>query len=409
MTAGKPKSLKETNRKAVIALLRNSDPITIPVISERTSISKTTVIKIIEHFLSHDLVKSHGKGESTDEGGKKPELFTLNNRYRHAVAIHIFKDEVLCSLTDFRGKTIKIFPKTISRNEKIENVIQDIAASTTELLNSSSISPERVLGIGIALPGIVDYDKKTVLFSPWFPSWGEQIPMGKLLKKETGLDIPVFVDNEFRFQVLAEQIYGGHADKQNIIVIGGGEGLGAGIMVENEIKRGVHNIAGEIGHMVINPVSGEQCVCGGHGCFEAMVYRNRLLRLAKKECGDNPESLICGNKPVESITEHDVFDAANRGDPSAVKILDDITYWFAIAISNLIMAHDPEIIIIHGIYTGAGDFFLERVTKKTEKVSLNRVKKNVQIVSSKLGRESGILGAAAHCINEFFKNEDIFK
>ncbi len=409
MTAGKPKSLKETNRKAVLSLLRKSGPITIPIISERISISKTTVIKIIEHFLSQELVKSNGKGESTDEGGKKPELFALNEHYRHAVAIHIFKDEVLCSLTDFRGETISIITKTISRNEKIENVIQDIAASTTELLNSSSISPERVLGIGIALPGIVDYDQKTVLFSPWFPSWGDQIPMGKLLKEETGIDIPIFVDNEFRFQVLAEQIYGGHGDKQNIIVIGGGEGLGAGIMVENEIKRGVHNLAGEIGHMVINPESGEQCVCGGRGCFEAMVYRNRLLRLAKEACGGNPESLICGNKPVESITEHDVFDAADRGDPSAMKILENITDWFAIAISNLIMAHDPEIIIIHGIYTGAGDFFLERVTQKTGKVSLNRVNKNVQIVYSKLGRESGILGAAAHCINEFFKGEEIFQ
>ncbi|GAI17169.1 unnamed protein product, partial [marine sediment metagenome] len=109
-----------------------------------------------------------------------------------------------------------------------------------------------------------------------------------------------------------------------------GKRLVAGVIIENEIKRGNHYLIGEIGHMIIDPEGREICACGGKGCFEAMVSTNRILRMAKEKHKEYPDSIIFNGNNPDAIDIYDIFDASNKGDKLASNIMDDVINWFGI-------------------------------------------------------------------------------
>ena len=199
-----------------------------------------------------------------------------------------------------------------------------------------------------------------------------------MLRDALRTDIPITVDNEFRFQVLAERHHRRVPESSTLIVIGGGRGLGSGVLHGGQILRGPHHLAGEIGHMVINP-GGDPCSCGGRGCFEAMVHERRIRRLLKGGYAANRESALYRHKKPDQVAVTDVFAAAREGDRLAQAILNDVIHWFCIAISNIIVSFDPDTVVIHGLYAGAGEYFLERIRQNASLVALPKVQKTVSI------------------------------
>lgn len=173
--------------------------------------------------------------------------------------------------------------------------------------------------------------------------------------------------------------------------------------MEGEIRRGDHYLVGEIGHMIIDPDGREICVCGGKGCFEAMVSTNRIVKMAREKYKDYPNSLIFDSKSPDNIDICDVFKAANKGDVLATELLDDLINWFAIGVSNVILTYDPQIVIIQGIYTKAGDYFLKNLQKKVNEISLFAIKRETEIRYSTLGDKAGVLGAASYVISKYFE------
>jgi len=155
--------------------------------------------------------------------------------------------------------------------------------------------------------------------------------------------------------------------------------------------------------MIINPEGKYECRCGGRGCFEAMISINRLLEMAKEKIIINKDSLIFKDKEPGEINIYDIFKASNDGDRFAGELIDDAVKWFAIGFSNMILMYDPEIIIIQGIYSKAGDYFLNNLRKQINKVSLLRIKKDVEIKYSKYGKEAGVIGASCYMVSEFTK------
>jgi len=216
-------------------------------------------------------------------------------------------------------------------------------------------------------------------------------------------DIPVIVDNHSRFQVFSEKILGLAKDKNNVVAIQAGKGLVAGVIIENEIKRGNHSLIGEIGHMIVDPEGREICSCGGKGCFEAMVSTSRILRMAKEKYNEYPDSIIFNGNDPDDVDIYNVFDASNKGDKLALELMDDIISWFGIGISNIILMHDPQIMIIQGIFTKAGKYFLENLRKKINKISLFSIERETEIKYSELGDTAGVLGAASFVLSRYLE------
>ena len=265
-------------------------------------------------------------------------------------------------------------------------MIDRIVQSYENLVNNNQIDRKKIIGLSIGSHGITNFRDGIIITSPHFPSWRENLPFRDLLSEKLPDNIPITIDNQIRFQVFAEQAKGLGKGKKNIIVMEGGEGLVAGIIVKDAIKRGVHYLAGEIGHMVINPKGEEICACGVKGCFEAMIYVDRVLKMARNKNRENKESLIFRNKSPNKISIYDIFNASNKGDKLARELMDDVIGWVAIGISNMVLMYDPELIVIQGIYSKAGDYFIQNLREKINTVSLPRIKKEGNYSDVKLNQ-----------------------
>jgi predicted NBD/HSP70 family sugar kinase len=408
MLTGKPKFLKRNNRRLFLNLLRNSHQLSVAEISEKIHLSKTTVMKTVDYYVEKGYILPVGKGASTEEGGKKPSLYMFNRTIGYVFSVQIFPHEIYSIITDLSTTILAERSVSIRENETLPNVMDSIAGSFNAMLTEAGIEKSKIIGIAIGNHGITDSKRGISLYAPHFPSWGANANLKKELQTQINKRVPVYADNQIRFQVFAEKIKGTARNNENIILIEGGEGLVAGIIVKNRIKRGVHGLAGEIGHMILNPFEEETCVCGGKGCFEVLISVNRLLEKVRAGYDSHRDSLIFSGREPEMPTPRRIFDAANAGDTFARTLLDEVISWFAIGISNLILTHDPEIIIIHGIYTQAGNYFLEELRKRTDQIALTCLDKHVEIAFSTMGKNQGVIGGAAYVVHSYFEENTIY-
>jgi predicted NBD/HSP70 family sugar kinase len=306
-------------------------------------------------------------------------------------------------ITNLKSKILGKISMTLETDEGFESVLKKIIDSYNNLVNNANIDRKRIVGFAIGAYGITDFTSGKVIFSPHFPSWGKNLDLKKKILEQIPDEIPVIVDSHIRFKVFAEKILGLAKEKSNIVAIQAGKGLVAGVIMENEIRRGNHSLVGEIGHMIIDPEAREICACGGKGCFETMVSTDRILRIAKEKYKEYPDSIIFNGDAPDDIDIYNVFDASNKGDRLALSLMDDMINWFGIGISNIILMYDPQITIIQGIFTKAGEYFLENLREKINKISLFSIKRETEIKYSELGDRAGEMGAASYVLSKYFE------
>jgi predicted NBD/HSP70 family sugar kinase/predicted transcriptional regulator len=399
----KQKILKQINRKIILNLLRNSDEMSISNISKKVNLSKPTLMKIMNHYIKEELVVIAGKGKSTDEGGKKPNIFKFNKNGGYALGITISANRLFAVITNLKSEIIDEISIVLKNDEKFDSVLKKIIDSYNYLVSNKKINREKITGLAVGAYGITDFSKGKVIFSPHFPSWGKDLELREEIKKQIPDKIPIFIDNHMRFQVFAEKTLGLAKEINNVVAIQAGKGMVAGVIIENEIKRGNNSLIGEIGHMVVEPKSKEICACGGKGCFEVMVSSDRLLRLAKEKYREYTDSMIFNNGNPDDVDIYSIFDASNKGDKLALIIMNEVINWFGIGISNIILMYDPQIMIVQGIFTKAGKYFLESLRKKINEISLFSIKRETEIEYSELGNKSGVLGAASYVLSKYFE------
>ena len=399
----KQKTLKQANRKVILNILRDSGEISVADLSREVNLSKPTLMIIINYYLKNGLVINTGKGDSTEEGGKKPNIYKFNEDGGYAVGMIISANKLTAVITNLKSKILYKTSVPLKTNEGFDSVLKKIIDSYNNLVNNTNIDRKRLVGLAIGAYGITNFTKGEVIFSPHFLSWGKNLNLKEKILEQIPDEIPVMVDNHSRFQVFAEKILGLAQEKNNIVAIQAGKGLVAGVIIENEIKRGNHYLIGEIGHMIVDPEAREICACGGKGCFEAMVSINRILRMAKEKYKEYPDSIIFNENSPDGIDIYDVFDASNKGDKLALDLMNDAIKWFGIGISNIILMYDPQIVIIQGIFTKAGEYFLENLRKIINKISLFSIKRETEIKYSELGDKAGVLGAASYVLSKYFE------
>jgi N-acetylglucosamine repressor len=403
-----PASIRVNNRQLVLDFLRSaSRELTVPQISQAIDLSRTTLWKIMEHFVSSGLVVNTGKADSSDDGGKKAELYALNEYYGYVIAISTISTSIELALTDMYCRVFYREVVHIQEEEPFERVVSIIAQlvkTGQEPRFSGRRAGARLLGISLAQSGVVNTSTGEIITASRFQTWPMNAPLKTSIEQQVEFRAPVFIDNYNRFQAFAEKSLGVGRDKRNIIaVIAGHDGLGAGIIAENAIKRGPQYLTGEIGHTCINPADDELCHCGGRGCFEQQVSNERLLRKAEAGRTSNPESsLYRDDKPTVEL--QDIFDAANDEDLWARELLDEVVRWFAIGLHNTVLVFNPEIIVISGDYRYAGPYFLHRVREEMRKVSLIRMNKDVEVCYSMFDWEGPIIGGASYVLTDFFRN-----
>jgi predicted NBD/HSP70 family sugar kinase len=406
------KAHKQNNIRGVLALIRSHDTFSVAEISHEIRLSKTTVKKTIDLLAAMKLVGSAGKGESTEEGGKKPELYRFNRNFGFIISIHVTPDAIIAATTDLCADITYYKRSEVASERDLQLILNMLVELIRGFVAMKASSSEKLIGIVIALPGLADSSNGISIYSPHYPSWGRNVPFTNLLRERlgSGYDVPIFIDCVNRYQAIAEREKGVAGGATNFIIIDAlTEGLGSGIVTHGELMPGSQGLSGEIGHMTVNPVDGPLCICGNRGCFEAMVSVRRLSAMIREARARATSSLLFTNGMPDDIPLDVVCDLASRGDAFCTELIDDVARWFIIGLGNIIMVNDPQLIVLQGLYVKAGMCFLDRLREGIKNIGLPDVEKKVRIEYSTLGEERGVIGGAAYAISDFFSKRLVFK
>jgi predicted NBD/HSP70 family sugar kinase len=402
------KAHRHASIRNVLALTRKREAVSVAELAHSTRLSKTTIKKTLDLLAAMNLLVSAGKGASTEEGGKRPELYRFNRAYGYVISVHVTPEAVIAVTTDLHGDITYYRKTTVGTERELAPIIARIAEDVRSFHALKASSGEKLIAISVALPGLADSARGVSLYSPHYPSWGRNVPFAQVLRAALGVgfEVPIFVENVNRWQALAERDKGVASGVTNFLILDMlDEGLGGGIVTHGELMRGAQALSGEVGHMILNPVDGPMCICGSRGCFEAMVSMKRIRQLIRQAREMGVASAIYESSPEGEYGLDQVCELASGGDSLCHEVLDDVAHWFLLGIGNVIMVNDPELIVIQGQVVKAGDHFLNRLRDGIRSIGLPDVEKRVRIEYSRLGEERGVLGGAAHALAEFFSKQ----
>lgn len=266
------------------------------------------------------------------------------------------------------------------------HILDDIAASITAKMQENSLNREDILGVGIGVPGPVDKDG--IVFCCVNLGW-ENYPVEKELEKRLGM--PVKAGNDANVAALGEMWQGGGKGCRNVVMVTLGTGVGGGIILDGEIWPGNHGAAGEIGHMSVVYDETEVCNCGKKGCLEQVASATGIVKEAKKILAASEEPSVL--RSLETITAKDVFDAAKEGDKLAAAVTEKLGEYLGIALSHVACVVDPEIFVIGGGVSRAGEVLIRLVQKYYREKAFSGIK-DIRFSLAQLGNDAGIYGAA---------------
>jgi glucokinase len=266
-----------------------------------------------------------------------------------------------------------------------------------ELLDRNGVESEELMGIGLGVAGMIDFKEGLVVFSPNLPL--RNVPFRDLISDY--YRCPAFLDNDANVAALGEKYYGHGRGVSNFITVTLGTGIGAGIIIGGNIYRGATGSAGEVGHTII-ALDGPPCTCGSNGCFEALASGQAITRRGKEESrrklGGKLLELAEGKE--ENITGELVSRAAREGDETCQDILSEIGRLVGIGLTNIVNVFNPELIVISGGMSEAGELLLEPARKVVKEQALIPNSQAVRIVTTALGDRVGVMGAAALALHE---------
>ncbi len=271
------------------------------------------------------------------------------------------------------------------------DLVKDMAACIHEVTEKAGLSAEEITSIGIGIPGIADQKEGTVVFCTNL-GWRD-IPLRAEIQKY--YDKPVYIDNDATVAGLAESYAGVSVGCHSSVFLTLGTGVGGGIIIEGKPWSGAHGVGSELGHMTL-VVDGVPCTCGNDGCVERYCSATAIIRMARQACLGYPESLIVKmvDGDLEKLEARTVIEAAKAGDPTALQVFNRFTRYLAITVNNVTAFLDPEMIVLGGGVSNAGDFLLNAVKAQLPRYLMYKTLPSPRLELARLGNEAGIIGAA---------------
>ena len=266
-------------------------------------------------------------------------------------------------------------------------VLQDIIQTVKDSIKESGLNMKEIKAIGMGSPGMMDYNTGSVIYNNNL-GW-RNFHICQHMRDAFG--IPAILENDADAAALGEVVAGSARGAKSAMIITLGTGVGVGIVINDKIYRG-----SEFGHMVI-AYGGRPCKCGRKGCFEAYCSATGLINMTKEAIEANPGGILAGVAQSEggAVSGHTVFDAADKGDDDAKRVIDEYISYLAVGLGNLINGLNPEVVSIGGGIGKQGERLLvplrERIIPEIYEGLRNNFSK---IVSCTLGYKAGLIGAA---------------
>lgn len=299
---------------------------------------------------------------------------------------------VKCGLFRTDGTLVEKWEIPTRKENNGDQILPDVAEAVNAKIEEKGISKDDVEGVGIGVPGPVnskgEVDRAVNLY------WGYKNVAGEM-EELTGLHAKA--GNDANVAALGEMWQGGGKGFDDIVMVTLGTGVGGGVIIGQKIVAGKHGLAGEIGHIHIRDEETEHCNCGGVGCVEQISSATGIAREARRKmaASDAPSAM---RKFGDRITAKNVLDAAKAGDALALETMEVVGHYLGLALAQISMVVDPEVFVIGGGVSRAGQFLIDTIYKHYDQYT--PISKNKSgIVLATLGNDAGIYGAARQILD----------
>ncbi|WEG10764.1 ROK family transcriptional regulator [Pullulanibacillus sp. KACC 23026] len=389
---GDLKFMQEINRSIVFDFIRKHGPISRIEIAKSNNLSPTTVTSAVNELIKNGFVEEGETGVSN--GGRRPVLLKFSPNKRTIIGVSIRNTMIEIGELNLEPKVLQVI------SYPVDNLIgEDFISYLLECLEYflSEISDlHKCIGISIVAPGIVDYKNGILRYNSALELI--EIPLRDMV--ENRFKIKTHLENDTNSIALAEKELGEIDEYKDLFYIMVGDGLGAGVVINNSIYRGNQGGAGEFGHFIVER-GGILCDCGSRGCLGnyvgwpyiysriiSAISRKKKTQLAKMAKGD-----------LNKITLDKFFKAVDEGDVLAVNILDDVVDYLSTGIINIVNLLNPEIIIIGGVL-GASDTLVAKLRDRVISQGLSTNTHDLDIRSTALGKDFMLCAAANLVLHE---------
>lgn len=300
--------------------------------------------------------------------------------------------KIAMGIIDENGEIIDSERIPTGRSRPSSAIIEDIITLGSKLVGSQAEGAVYAAGIGV--PGIVDASRGVIVNCVNL-GW-KDISIETILSK--GLGLPVFAGNDATIAGIAEMEAGVLRGIRTGVMLTLGTGIGGAVICEHRIQLGANNIASEIGHMIVGQ-NFYNCSCGRNGCLETFSSATALIKYTRRLLSGSGISTL----PRDNFRNQNsringtmIFEAAKAGDPLANKAVDRVVKYLAIGIMNIVTVIDPDLIVLGGGMSEAGDFFLEKIKKEAENYKFFKEIPISEIVYGKFGQDAGLIGAGLY-------------
>lgn len=408
-----PQAIRNRNYQVIINLLRESDVCSIRDIVLRSSLSKTAVKRIIDNLLEAGLVCPAGKGQSSEAGGKRPELFTLHAGRVYALSCIFGQNGFQFILFDLKLQVIDcVDALTLYPCASYQEITQSMADTIRQFLLRRPEVRDRLCCVCFSAAGIISYSDGVLINPIHNNQWGSHLPFLADMRKLLPLSCPFYFDNALRFAAYHDQMMDPSLQKGSVLMICyTRDNIGGSILQDRQLVHGRFGLSGEFGHILTDFALSETCSCGKTGCIESVAAHKKVVARAERELQNWPMSVLNGRE----LSFASISNAADAGDIFAQRQMDFLVHQFSTLIYNLQIAIDPDILVLK-CYTDhvPMHYFSSRIKETVNRLSLANTPIPIRINVNQHGDDynmmyrSIICGGALYGFDRLFYTESMF-
>ncbi len=378
------------NTKEVLyTLICRYQPIARSDVANIAGLTRASVSNIVKEFLELGLVEESDKvGKNV---GRKKILLKVNEQNAHVIGIDVGRRNIVATIYNAGGKMLKTERSSFPYVKTLRENVNDTKKLLDKLLIWAHLKKIQIDAIGIGVPGPVDPKNGIVYSAPHFRK-NETVNIKKIM--EETYKIPTFVERDANAAALGEQWFGIGKKHDSFVYLLLVEGIGAGMIVDGNLYRGSHELAGKVGKFVFPKIgdSGEICI------LEEFGSEISALNIAEENAKKTRMGYLNSIMQKRPLNIDDLINGFKAKDPVAIKVVDVMTYYTAITVSNLVLLVDPNLIVIGGDFIKVGSHFVEQVQEKAKKILGERPLADLK--ESPIYDLSISLGAATRAISE---------
>ena len=378
-------NMKLDNRRLILSIIRKN-PISRAELARKTGLTRATVTLLIDEMVNIGIVMETVTARA--DFGRKPVLLDLNPSSYYIVGVYISREGCSVGVVNIKGELLLQHEAEFEVKSNFDENINNIIEGIKKVMADSGLAEDKLLGIGVSSPGPVDINNGIILNPPNFDAWHNMNIVGEL-KKTFQLDI--FLDNNASSLTLAEKNYGRGVEFSNFMLMVVDTGIGAGIIINDKLYRGVGGFGSEIGHTSID-LNGRVCNCGNIGCIEAYASMPAVISDIQQY-----------DKSIKSWKQ--VIDKASEGDKFCAETIIKEARYLSVGIVNVMNLLELEAIILTGDISYKSKLLIDKISEDVNNFAITRNIHKFQVLNSPIKEESKVVSAAAIILEKFFRGE----